>query len=67
MGHVLPIHARYVYDTYGQGLMTVTMEGREAKYIALHRLSVNTTYQQRWQEKFRHEFIMLVWLPEPRV
>ena len=42
----------------------ITMEGREAKHIALHRLSVNTTYQQRWQESFRHEFIMLVWLPD---
>ena len=62
LGHVLPVHARYAYDTYKQGLMTVTMEGREAKHIALHRLSGNTTY--RWQEIFRHEFIMLIWLPE---
>ena len=44
--------------------MTVTMEGREAKHIALHRLSVNTTHQQRWQEIFKHEFVMLIWLPE---
>ena len=56
--------ARYAYDTYKQGLVTVTMEGREAKHIALHRLSGNTTYQNRWQEIFRHEFIMLIWLPE---
>ena len=61
LGHVLPVHARYAYDTYKQGLMTVTMEGREAKHIALHRLSGNTTYQNRWQEIFRHEFIMLIW------
>ena len=40
------------------------MEGREAKHVALKRLSVNTTYQNRWQEIFRHEFIMLIWLPE---
>ena len=42
----------------------MTMEGREAKHIALQKLSANTTYQRRWAEIFRHEFIMLVWLPE---
>ena len=64
IGHVVPMHAQFMFDTYGQGLLTVTMEGREAKHIALHRLSLNTTYQQRWREVFRHEFIMLIWLPE---
>ena len=60
----MPAHARQVYDKYGQGLFTVTMEGREAKHIALQNLSANTTYQNRWTEIFRHKFIMLVWLPE---
>ena len=60
----MPTHARDVYKQYNQGLLTVTMEGREAKHIALHRLSLNSTYQTRWQDIFRHEFIMLVWLPE---
>ena len=64
IGHVLPVHAKQVYDIYKQGLLTVTMEEREAKHIALHRLSVNTTHQQRWQEIFKHEFVMLIWLPE---
>ena len=64
IGHVLPVHAKQVYDIYKQGLLTVTMEGREAKHITLHRLSVNTTHQQRWQETFKHEFVMLIWLPE---
>ena len=64
IGHVVPMHAQFMFDTYGQGLLTVTMEGREAKHIALHRLSLNTTYRQRWREVFRHEFIMLIWLPE---
>lgn len=45
IGHVVPAHARQVYDKYGQGLLTVTMEGREAKHIALLKLSANTTYQ----------------------
>ena len=30
IGHVVPAHARQVYDKYGQGLLTLTMEGREA-------------------------------------
>lgn len=42
IGHVVPAHARQVYDKYGQGLLTVTMEGREAKHIALQKLSVKT-------------------------
>ena len=64
IGHVLPVHVKQVFNAYGQGFLTVTMEGREAKHVALQRLSFNTTYQKRWQEVFRHEFIMLIWLPE---
>ena len=64
IGHVLPMHVKQVFNAYGQGFLTVTMEGREAKHVALQRLSFNTTYQKRWQEVFRHEFIMLIWLPE---
>ena len=64
IGHVLPVHTKHMYEVYGQGLLTVSMEGREAKHIALQLLGNNTTYQNRWQEIFRHEFIMLIWLPE---
>lgn len=64
IGHVVAVHAKQVYNKYKQGLFTVTMEGREAKHIALQKLSANTTYQKRWYEIFRHEFIMLIWLPE---
>jgi len=64
MGHVLPVHAKNVYNIYKQGLLTVTMEGREAKHVALHRLSQNSTFHTRWKDIFRHEFIMLIWLPE---
>ena len=64
IGHVLPMHVKQVFNAYGQGFLTVTMEGREAKHVALQRLSFNTTYQKRWQQVFRHEFIMLIWLPE---
>ena len=43
IGHVLPVHTKYMYEVYGQGLLTVSMEGREAKHIALQRLGNNTT------------------------
>jgi len=39
LGHVVPVHARHVFEQYGQGLGTVTMEGREAKHIIWKRLS----------------------------
>ena len=58
ISHVVAAHARQVHDKYGQGLLTVTMEGKKAKHIALQKLSANTTYQHRWAEIFRHEFIL---------
>ena len=62
--HIVPVHARQVFEKYKQGLGIVTMEGREAKHIFLKKLSENTTYQRRWLEILKHGFIMLVWLPE---
>ena len=55
IGHVVPAHARQVYEKYGQGLLTVTMDGREAKHIALQKLSANPTYQNRWDEILSHD------------
>ena len=64
IGHIIPSHAQDVHRKYKQGLGTVTMEGREAKHIALKKLSENTTSQRQWPEIFKHEFVMLIWLPE---
>ena len=64
LGHIVPAHCRQVLEKYGQGLGLVTMEGREAKHIFLKKLSENTTYQNRWVEIFRHEYVMLIWLPQ---
>ena len=64
IGHIIPAHTKEVHEKYGQGLGIVTMEGREAKHIALKKLSENTFYKRRWYEIFKHEFVMLVWLPE---
>ena len=42
----------------------VTMEEREAKHIFLKKkLSEYTTYQIRWVEIIRDEYVMLIWLP----
>ena len=60
---MVPLHAKQVYEKYKQGLLTVTMEGKESKHLVLLRLKANTTYQNRWKEIFRHEYIMLIWLP----
>ena len=64
LGHIVPTHCRQMLEKYGQGLGMVTMEGREAKHIFLKKLSENTTYQNRWVEIFRHEYVMLIWLPQ---
>jgi hypothetical protein len=40
------------------------MEGREAKHIAISRYAKNSTYGNRWQLIFRHEYISIIWLRE---
>ena len=64
LGHIIPAHCSQVFEKYDKGLGMVTMEGREAKHIFVKKQSENTTYQSRWLEIFRHELIMLIWLPQ---
>ena len=64
LGHIVPAHCHQVLEKYGQGLGMVTMEGRETKHIFLKKLSESTTYQNRWVEILRHEYVMLIWLPQ---
>lgn len=64
MGHIIPSHTQDVHRKYKQGLGTVTMEGREAKHIAISRYSQITNYGMRWQQIFRHKFLSLIWLRE---
>ena len=40
------------------------MEGLGAKHIAIMRYAKNSTYSNRWQLIFRHEYISLIWLRE---
>ena len=64
IGHIVPVHAKDVKSKYGKGLSVTSMEGREAKHIAISRYSQNTNYAMRWQQIFRHEFLSLIWLRE---
>lgn len=64
IGHIVPIHTKDVKSKYGKGLSVTSMEGREAKHIAISRYSQNTNYGMRWEQIFRHEFLSLIWLRE---
>jgi hypothetical protein len=47
---------------YGLGLGLNSMEGREAKHVAIYKYAANTAYLYRWEQVFRHEYISLIWL-----
>ena len=64
VGHVIPVHTQDVKSKHGKGLTVNSMEGREAKHIAISRYAKNSTYSNRWQLIFRHEYISLIWLRE---
>ena len=57
-------HAKVCYDSYSFGLGCNTMKGREQKHQAISKYANNTTYQNRWQQIFRHEYIHLIHLRE---
>ena len=61
-GHIIPAHAQDVFEKYNLGLNSVSMEGREAKHIAISRYSQNTNFHGRWSQIFRYEFVQLIWL-----
>ena len=64
IGKVVPVHTRDIYKQYGKGLLINSMEGREAKHLAISRYATNCTNITRWQSVFRHEFVSLIWLLE---
>lgn len=64
MGHIIPAHAFDVFQKYQMGLNVVSMEGREAKHMAIRRYCQNTNHLYRWVQVFRYEFIQLIWLRE---
>ena len=62
IGHVVPAHTLDMKKKYGLGLGLNSMEGREAKHIAIAKYSTNTNYHKRWEQIFLHEFVSLIWL-----
>ena len=62
--NVVPVHARETFHLYHMGLGCNTMEGREQKHQMLKKYADNTTFQNRWPDIFRHEYIQLLYLRE---
>ena len=61
---VAPHHAKHLFHKFGFGLGINTMEGREQKHQQITKYSKNTTYQNRWADIFRHEYMQLIYLRE---
>ena len=61
---VAPHHAKHLFHKFGFGLGINTMEGREQKHQQITKYSKNTTYQNRWADIFRHEYMQLICLRE---
>ena len=62
LGCVVPVHAQEMKQIYSLGLGLNSMEGREAKHVAISKYCANTAYMHRWEQVFRHEYISLIWL-----
>ena len=61
---VAPHYAKHLFHKFGFGLGINTMEGREQKHQQITKYSKNTTYQNRWADIFRHEYMQLIYLRE---
>ena len=64
MGVAVPFYANKTYQDYGFGLGCNTMEDREQKHQCISKYSENSTFQNRWDYIFRHEFMQLIHLRE---
>ena len=49
IGNVVPVHTRDIFQKNGKGLLINSMEGREAKHLAISRYATNSTNITRWQ------------------
>ena len=56
------MHTNKMKATCGLGLGLNTMEGGEAKHIAIAKYAANKAQKYRWGQVFCHEYISLVWL-----
>ena len=64
LGKVVRQHTKEMKAKYGLGLGLNSMEGREAKHIAISKYASKTVYMYRWVQVFRHEYISIIWLRE---
>ena len=62
LGNLVPQHTAEFKAKYGLGLGLNSMEGSEAKHVAIAKYAANTAYLYRWEQMFQHEFISLIWL-----
>ena len=62
LGNLVPQHTEEMKAKYGLGLGLNSMEGREAKRVAISKYSANTAHLFQWEQIFRHEYISLIWL-----
>ena len=49
IGNVVPVHTRDIFQKNRKGLLINSMEGREAKHLAISRYATNSTNITRWQ------------------
>lgn len=64
IGHLVPIHTKWLFDKYSTGLGINSMQGREAKHVQIASYAKNSTPKRRWFQVFRHDHISKVWLPK---
>ena len=64
LGHLVTVHSKEVFAKFGKGLAINSMEGREAKHLAISRYAHNSTNCNGSQPVFRHDFVSLICLRE---
>lgn len=62
VGYCVPLHCQQLFDKYKCGLGLNTMQGREAKHQSIKAYASHSTYANRWQKVFQHEYMQLVWM-----
>ena len=62
LGNLVLQHTKEMKAKYGLGLGLNSVEGREAKHIAISKYPAITSYLHQWEQVFCHDYIFLIWL-----